>query len=95
MTSCNPVLCRNVKLVSMFSPKPGENSENVAKMVRCFDTAVNRVLPFIATKYNIDPEMVSNWGLDAASYVGDVFGPVLVKLKGIWLKTAQYRTHFT
>ena len=29
MTAYDPVLWQNVKLVSMYVPKPGENSENV------------------------------------------------------------------
>ena len=85
MTTYNPVLQRNVKLVSMFSPKPGENSENIAKMVRCFDDTVNRALPPMATKHNLDPETFTNRGLDAASYVGDEGGALwsgLCKAKG-------------
>ncbi|CAB4017615.1 Hypothetical predicted protein, partial [Paramuricea clavata] len=42
MTTYYPVLRRNVKLVSMFAPKPGGNSGNVEKMVSAFDEAVNK-----------------------------------------------------
>lgn len=34
MTTYDPILRRNVKLVSMFAAKPGENSDNVQKMVQ-------------------------------------------------------------
>ena len=43
MTTYSPTLRRNVKLVSMFAPKPGENAENVERMVTAFDSAVNKI----------------------------------------------------
>ena len=54
-------------------------------MVRCFDDTVNRALPPMATKHNLDPETFTNRGLDAASYVGDEGGALwsgLCKAKG-------------
>ena len=37
MTMYYPVLRRNVKLATIFVPKPGENSDNVKKLVTTFD----------------------------------------------------------
>ena len=74
MTTYDPILRRNVKLVSMFAAKPGENSENVQKMVQSFDAAVNRVLPKVAGEYEADTEDVLGRGLDPKSYVGDEGG---------------------
>ena len=51
MTTYYPLLRRNIKLVSIFSPKPGENSDNVAKMVVKFDEAVDKILPEIAEEH--------------------------------------------
>lgn len=45
LTTYFPLLRRNVKLVSMFCPKPGKNSENVAKMVKAFDAAIEKCCP--------------------------------------------------
>ena len=50
MTTYYPPLRRNVKLVSIFSPKPGKNSD-VAKMVVKFDKAVDKILPEIAEEH--------------------------------------------
>ncbi|CAH3165890.1 unnamed protein product, partial [Pocillopora meandrina] len=74
MTTYDPILRRNVKLVSMFAAKPGENSDNVKKMVQSFDAAVNNVLPKVAGQYNVDNEDVLGRGLDPKSYVGDEGG---------------------
>ena len=74
MTTYDPILRRNVKLVSMFAAKPGENSENVQKMVQSFDAAVNTVLPAVASEYEADTEDVLGRGLDPKSYVGDEGG---------------------
>ena len=74
MTTYDPILRRNVKLVSMFAAKPGENSDNVQKMVQCFDAAVNTVLPTVAGEYDADTEDVLGKGLDPKSYVGDEGG---------------------
>ena len=41
---------RNVKLVSMFVPKPGENSENIEIMLKTFDEAVNDILPSVPSE---------------------------------------------
>ena len=48
MTTYDPIVRRNVKLVSMFAAKPSENSDNMQKMVQCFDVAVNTVLQTVA-----------------------------------------------
>ena len=74
MTTYDPILRRNVKLVSMFAAKPGENSGNVEKMVQCFDAAVNTVLPTVAGEYDADTKDVLRRGLDPKSYVGDEGG---------------------
>ena len=58
----------------MFCPKPGENSENVAKMVKAFDAAIEKMLPTVAKQYDIDPREYTGKGLDAGSYVGDEGG---------------------
>ena len=77
MTTYYPLLRRNVKLISMFSPKPDENSTNVAKMVRTFDDAVNKMIPTVAREYGLDPFSYIGRGLDPESYVGDEGG-------GLW-----------
>lgn len=69
LTTYFPLLRRNVKLVSMFCPKPGENSENVAKMVKAFDATIEKMLPTVAKQYDIDPREYTGKGLDAGSYV--------------------------
>ena len=55
MTMYFPVLRRNVKLATIFVPKPAENSDNVEKLVRTFDRAVNDILPSLAQEYGLDP----------------------------------------
>lgn len=85
MTTYYPLLRRNVKLVSIFAPKPGGNSDNVAKMVETFDTAVNKVLPKVAEEYRLDPCDFANRGLDPPTYVGDEGGALwkgLAMVKG-------------
>jgi len=85
MTTYYPVLRRNVKLVSMFVPKPGENSENVAEMIRTFDAAVNEILPSVAREHGLNPDDFAGRGLDPHSYVGDEGGALwsgLCKAKG-------------
>ena len=84
LTTYFPLLRRNVKLVSMSCPKPGENSENVAKMVKAFDAANEKMLPTIAKQYDIDPREYAGKGLDAGSYVGDEGG--LCQAKGRKIK---------
>ena len=74
MTTYDPILRRNVKLVGMFAAKPGENSENVQKMVQSFDAAVNTVLPTVAGEYEADTVDVLGRELDPKSYVGDEGG---------------------
>ena len=74
MTTYDPTLRRNVKLVSMFAAKPGENSGNVEKKVQCFDAAVNTVLPTVAGEYDVDTKDALGRGLDPKSYVGDEGG---------------------
>jgi hypothetical protein len=74
MTTYFPLLRRNVKLVSLFAAKPGENSDNVANMVLKFDEAVNKVLPTIAEEHGLNPEDVLGRGLDPNAYVGDEGG---------------------
>jgi len=74
MTTYDPILRRNVKLVSMFAAKPGENSDNVKKMVQSFDAAINKVLPTVAGEYDRDTEKVLGRGLDPKSCVGDEGG---------------------
>ena len=85
MTTYYPLLCRNIKLVSMFAPKPGENSQNVLEMVSTFDQAVNRILPTVAKEHGIDPKPFARHGLDPHAYVGDECGALwsgLCKAKG-------------
>lgn len=84
LTTYFPLLRRNVKLVSMSCPKPGENSENVAKMVKAFDAAIEKMLPTVAKQYDIDPREYAGKGLDAGSYVGDEGG--LCQAKGCKIK---------
>ena len=89
LTTYFPLLRRNVKLVSMFCPKPGENSENVAKMVKAFDAAIEKMLPTVAKQYDIDPSEYTGKGLDAGSYVGDEGGALwkgLCQAKGREIK---------
>ena len=89
LTTYFPLLRRNVKLVSMFCPKPGENSENVAKMVKAFDAAIEKMLPTVAKQYDIDPREYTGKGLDAGSYVGDEGGALwkgLCQAKGREIK---------
>ena len=71
MTTHDPVLRQNVKLVSVYVPKPGENSENVKLMVEVFDKAVNNALPSVAEEYGIANVDYVACGLDPKSYVGD------------------------
>ena len=99
MTTYDPVLRRNVKLVSMFAPKPGENSDNVKKMVQSFDTAVDKVLPTVASEYNADNKDISGRGLDPQSYVGDEGGALwrglcLAKGENVKNKTISDFFHF-
>ena len=74
MTTYDPVLRQNVKLVSIYVPKPGENSENVKLMVDVFDKAVNDALPSVAVEYGIANVDYIGCGLDPKSYVGDEGG---------------------
>ena len=74
MTTYDPVLRQNVKLVSICVPKPGENSENVKLMVDVFDKAVNDALPSVAVEYGIANVDYMGCGLDPESYVGDEGG---------------------
>ena len=74
MTTYSPTLRRNVKLVSMFAPKPGENAENVERMVTAFDSAVNKILPTVAREFDLNPDDFAGNGLDPHSYVGDEGG---------------------
>ena len=99
MTTYDPILRRNVKLVSMFAAKPGENSDNVKKMVQSFDAAVNNVLPKVAGQYNVDNEDALGRGLDPKSYVGDEGGALwrglcLVKGEDVKNKTISDFFHF-
>ena len=99
MTTYDPILRRNVKLVSMFAAKPGENSENVQKMVQSFDAAVNRVLPKVAGEYEAETEDVLGRGLDPKSYVGDEGGALwrglyMAKGEDIKNKTISDVFHF-
>ncbi|CAB4035562.1 Hypothetical predicted protein, partial [Paramuricea clavata] len=84
MTTYYPLLRRNVKLVNLFSPKPGENSTNVAKMVKTFDDAVNKMFPTVAEEYGLDPLDYIGRGLDPESYVGDEGG-------GLWKGLCQVK----
>lgn len=85
MTTYYPLIRRNIKLVSMFAPKPGENSHNVAKMVSTFDEAVNKILPKLAEEHGHNPNDFSGRGLDPHAYIGDEGGALwsgLCKAKG-------------
>ena len=100
LTAYNPTVRRNIKLVSMFCPKPGENSSNVSKMLKCFDQAVNKALPDIAIEYNLDPKEYVGKGLDPDTYVGDEGGALwagLSKVKGhqVKNKTVSDKFHLT
>lgn len=77
MTTHYPVLRRNVKLATIFVPKPGENSDNIKKSVRTFDGAVNDLLLSVAQECGLDSPEFEGRGLDAHSYVGDEGG-------GLW-----------
>ena len=79
MTTYDPVWRQNVKLVSIYVPKPGENSENVKLMVEVFDKAVNDALPSVAVEYGIANVDYVGCGLDPKSYVGDEGGGALWK----------------
>ncbi|XP_071949795.1 uncharacterized protein [Antedon mediterranea] len=97
LTTYNPVLRRNVKLVSSFVPKPGENSENVARLVRYFDKAVNKIIPSVALEYNLKANDFLGKGLDAHAYVGDEGGALwsgLCKAKGNDIKTKTVSDYF-
>ena len=89
LTTYYPTLRRNVKLVNMFVPKPGENSENVEYMVKIFDAAVNAVLPSVAREHDLSPEEFEGRGLDPHAYVGNEGGALwsgLCKAKGEAIK---------
>ena len=97
MTTYYPVLRRNVKLATIFVPKPGENSDNVEKLVRTFDGAVNDILPSVAQEYGLDPHEFEGRGLDAHSYVGDEGGGLwggLCKAKGNGVKNKTVSDFF-
>lgn len=64
LTTYYPTLRRNVKLVNMFVPKPGENSENLEYMVKIFDAAVNAVLPSVTHEHDLSPQEFEGGGLD-------------------------------
>jgi hypothetical protein len=98
MTTYYPLLRRNIKLVSMFAPKPGENSQNVAKMVSTFDEAVNKMLPTVADEHGIDPTDAVGRGLDPNFYVGDEGGALwkglcMVKGNDVKNKTVADKFH--
>ena len=89
VTTYYPTLRRNVKLVNMFVPKPGENSENLEYMVKIFDAAVNAVLPSVAREHDLSPEEFEGRGLDPHAYVGNEGGALwsgLCKAKGEAIK---------
>jgi hypothetical protein len=97
MTTYFPLLRRNMKLVTLFAPKPGENSENVAKMVEVFDSAVNKILPAIAEEYGLVASEFANRGLDPPAYVGDEGGALwkgLCKVKGTCVKNKTISDEF-
>ena len=97
LTTYHPVLRRNVKLVSMFVPKPGENSENIEIMIKTFDEAVNDILPSVAREHGLDPEEFKGRGLDAHAYVGDEGGALwsgLCKAKGDDIKNKTVSDFF-
>ena len=58
MTTYSPILRYNVKLVSMFAAKTGENSDSVQKMVQSFDAAVNTVFQTVAGECDAGTEDV-------------------------------------
>lgn len=74
MTTYDPVLRQNVKLVSIYVPKPGENSENVKLMVDVIDKAVSDALLSVAVEDGIANVDYIGCGLDPNSYVGDEEG---------------------
>lgn len=91
------MLRRNVKLATIFVPKPGENSDNIEKLVRTFDGAVNDILPSVAHEYGLDPHEFEGRGLDAHSYVGDEDGGLwggLCKAKGNGVKNKTVSDFF-
>ncbi|XP_033121548.1 uncharacterized protein LOC117120621, partial [Anneissia japonica] len=97
LTTYVPVLRRNVKLANIFVPKPGENSENVQKLVEKFDKAVNEILPLVALEYNLKSEEFLGKGLDASAYVGDEGGALwggLCKAKGDHIKNKTISDFF-
>ena len=94
LTTYYPTLRRNVKLVNMFVPKPGENSENLEYMVKIFDAAVNAVLPSVAREHDLSPEEFEGRGLDPHAYVGNEGGALwsgLCKAKGEAIKKKSVR----
>lgn len=89
MTTYYPLIRRNIKLVSMFAPNPGENSDNVASMISAFDEAVNKILPNAPEEHGYKPEDYTGRGLDAHAYVSDQGGALwsgLCKAKGTSVK---------
>lgn len=85
MTTCYPTLRRNVKLVRLFIPKPGENAENVEKMVTSTDSAVNKIIASVAREFGFNPVDFAGKGLDPTAYFGDEGGASwgsLCKAKG-------------
>lgn len=97
LTTYYPTLRRNVKLVNMFVPKPGENSENVEYMVKIFDAAVDAVLPSVAREHDLSPEEFEGRGLDPHAYVGDQGGALwsgLCKAKGEAIKNKTVSDFF-
>ena len=97
LTTYHPVLRRNVKLVSMFVPKAGENSENIEIMIKTFDEAVNDILPPVAREHGVDPEEFKGRGLDVHAYVGDERGALwngLCKAKGDDIKNKTVSDFF-
>ena len=69
ITTYEPVLRQNVKLVSIYVPWPGENSENVKLMVDVLDKDVNDALPSVAVEYTIANVDYIRCGLDPKSYL--------------------------
>ena len=98
MTTYNyHVLRRNVKLATIFVPKSGENSDNVEKLVRTFDGAVNVILPSVAQEYGLDLHEFEGRGVDAHSYLGDEGGGLwggLCKAKGNGIKNKTVSDFF-
>ena len=97
MTTYYPVLRRNVKLATIFVPKPGENSDNVEKLVRTCEGAGNDTLPSIAQEYGLEPHEFEGRGLDAHLYVGDEGGGLwggLCKAKGNGVKNKTVSDFF-